>query len=150
MSPDAEPEGLGGWMVLVMIGLYATPLRLFGTVLEVYHELGRHPVWTTEMHTLMAWTVVLSAIPAALAIYTIVQAHNRSPSFPIAYQVMWLVATLIALLWPLVVFPSIGVPSTPAEWATVFMTGAIGAVWSLYVNKSRRVYNTFLRQRPPA
>ncbi len=145
-----QPAGLGGWMTLAVIGLYLTPLRAAGNTLEVLVELYRAPAWTPAMRMYALWTCGSMTLLAGWAIATLVLAHRHDRRFPKWYVAMWGVAFLQAFITLFVILPSVGLSPERVDIIALILTGAIGAIWSIYMIRSRRVAATFGRWRQTA
>jgi hypothetical protein len=157
-----EPMGLGGWLVLLAIGLFATPLRiaflLISTHVPIYTDgtwnvltdpqsEAYHPLWGP----LIVFESVVNVLLAAAAIVAIVLFFKKSPAFPkVAIGVLLgnlafvVVDTLVARA-----IPAIAEQSGPDAYQDLFRGVIACAIWVPYLLRSRRVRNTFVRPPEP-
>lgn len=144
--------GVGGWLILVAIGMIAAPVRILVTLAPVYGAIdyaSLHP-------TMFAFVLGEIAVNAVLVLWSIANMFllfSKNPLFPRSWiGLMALSAVFVpadAVITKLVV-DSIG---QPMDWGQIFdldTTREIGraivgaAVWIPYALISRRVNVTFL------
>ena len=151
------PTGLGGWLVLVAIGLVLSSLRLLALLGQVFVPIFRDGTWailttpgSQAYHPLWAPLLVFELVGnigfIAAQLWLLVLFFRRSKSFPKLY--VW--AALLNLPFILVDAwlgsfvlteePMID-PDTAKEIARSVATIAI---WVPYMRVSRRVRNTFV------
>ena len=154
---DSEPQGLGGWLVLVAIGLIISPIRallaLFRDLLPIFTE-GNWPLLTdpssSAYHPLWAPLLVFDGVSyiaiIAASIIALVLFLQRAPLFPRVMIALYLASLAIVAtdFFAARLIPAV----TTQEQAegTRQLLRAIGtcAVWVPYMLRSRRVRNTFI------
>lgn len=157
-TSDVQPSGLGGWLILVGIGLIFAPIRLIVHVIQTYPSIFRDGAWQTLAtpgsdlyHPLWAplliGEIVGNAMFIAAGIALVVLFFRRSSRFPKFYLAL-MVASVVFILanaWLVtLVLPTEAI--FDAETATEFWRSAITlAVWGPYLMVSKRVKNTFNR-----
>ena len=155
---DDAPRGLGGWLVLVGIGLCMSPFVTVGTMAIHWEGFFSLEVWqmfaspaSSSYRALYAPIVILEVLANAsllgLNLLALVLYFGRRRAFPKV-----LIALLLARI-VVVVADSIAVPqlhfaaevatdSTALDLSRVVLSGVI---WSAYAVVSRRVKATFVR-----
>lgn len=152
------PVGLAGWLVIVCIGLIATPLRLSYFLLQTYPPIFRDGTWdalttpgTESYHPfwapLLLGEITVNLAMIAMSIYLLYLFFRHSARFPKLYILLLggsLFFILIDAFAAQVVLPN--QPLMDAETGGEFGRSAIvAAIWIPYMLKSRRVRNTFVR-----
>ncbi len=155
---EGGPEGLSGWLILVAIGLFITPIRLMmflnatfppifsnGTweVLTTPGNAPYHPLWGP----LLISEMVINFLFIAVCVYLLVLFFYKSSRFPKVY-VAFLLANLVFIaadaLAVKIVMPE--QPLLDGDTAREFGRAVIGAmIWIPYMFSSKRVRNTFVR-----
>ena len=151
-------SGLGGWLILVGIGVVVSPFRLFGELGQIYGPFFRdglyevlttpgtdayHPLWST-----LIWGEVIgNTIILLAAIYLIFMFFGKKAVFPKLY--IWIAfgsvvfffldALLVKIILPEVPFFD---PDTVKGLVQGVMTLVI---WIPYMLLSKRVKVTFIR-----
>ena len=153
----SEPTGLGGWLVLVAIGLLLSLLRLFAFDVQTFVPIFRDGTWAIHTtpgsdayHPLWAPLLVFELIGNAGFIVAqlglLVLFFKRSRNFPRLYVWVALLNLPFILVdawlgsFVLTDEPMID-PNTAKELARSIGTIAI---WVPYMRVSRRVRNTFV------
>lgn len=155
MTEDVKndgPSGIGGWLILLAIGVVISPLRL----------LAEYSLMMEQAGGFMAIVDALSAYPAAqiliwveaIANYVLVGAFiyvavlffRKKKQFPLYYQIL-LVANLAFVLVDAVIGGIIlDVPIFDIDTVKTLFSGTVAAaIWIPYVRMSKRVRNTFIR-----
>ena len=156
-APMVGPSGLTGWLVLVCLGLIATPIRLTFYLVKTFPPIFSsgawkrvttpgsgyyHPLWGP----LLIGEIVVNSAFIAATIYLLVSFFRKVRSFPRDY-VIFLVSNLLFILADAVIVRVI-LPDRPlisSESMGEFFRGLIGAlIWVPYMFVSKRVKNTFV------
>ena len=157
-------EGLSGWLVLVILGLFATALfQLYGAYESItlfangsvdYLSDPSSEVYIRGYSALLRLELIGEILVVAAALYLIVLFFRKSKKFP-KYYLPYLLIVLIyaALDYALAASLSISHEETRKameeslpEHARELGRAAVGAiVWGSYITKSRRVKATFVR-----
>ena len=157
---DEEPRGLGGWLILVAIGLCITPIELTVSVvndllpifqLEGYWDLLTTPgseVYHRLWGPLIIFAIVGNTFIIIFSIILIFLFFTKSHRFPI------LAIVFVALNFVLVVsdfFLADLLPVMASEDDGEFVIGLFQAIfnvmaWIPYLLSSKRVKNTFVKQ----
>lgn len=156
-----ELKGLGGWLVLVGIGVIVSPIRLLMTLVPTYKPIFEGGVWealTTvgseayipHFGSLLIGEVVFNAIMVAASIYLIYLFFSKHYLFP-KFYIGIVAASLIFI--PLDAWIATKVfsgelmfdPETTKEFMRSFMAGII---WIPYMLTSKRVQATFVEGMP--
>src|SRR5689334_6367009 len=106
--PREGPEGLGGWLVLVALGLFVTPVRLAIFLLQTFPPIFRdgmweklttpgpapyHPLWAP----LLIGEIAINSVFILLAIYLLFLYFRRSWRFPRLYMTL-LISSLVFIV----------------------------------------------------
>jgi len=157
MKENHQLEGLGGWLVLVGLGVVFSPLRLLILITQTYPELFADGMWallTTEGSSsytpyfapFVIGEIIFNVGIFFLSTYIVYLFFTKKNSFP-AFYILMLVASFVFLFLDTiiagVVFPDEAVfdPETIKE----LTRGLFGvAVWIPYLLISKRVKATFV------
>jgi hypothetical protein len=153
--PQELPSGLGGWLVLVAIGLVVRPLVGIGALRQTAPMLAvgawdafaspgspqYHPLWST----LMLFELVANSALVTANILLLVFFFQRRRIFPQAFIFLLIAHAAIALadfaLGKAVFGPGASGSSPPQ----VFAMAVTGGLWITYMLRSTRVKLTFTR-----
>lgn len=158
VPPSAGPAGLSGWLVLVGLGLFVTPIRLAIFLLQTFPPIFRDGTWGTlttpgsaPYHPLWAPLLLAEMIInfcfIVMSIYLLFLFFRKSARFPKLYVVFLLsnLAFLLADAFAVtIVLPNQPVmdPNTAREFGRSIVSASI---WVPYLFLSKRVKNTFVR-----
>jgi hypothetical protein len=161
-SARAHPtKGFGGWLILVAIGVTLAPLCSLGSLAqtaEPFLDVVRRPDLEAQAaaHLALAGIIALGLTLVIVQSTTATFMFQKSRRFPQMF--IWAIICTL-LVPPLILFWVTGVYSSysgqtfwnvlgqslPGEIGQ-WIGGTIGVVpWMLYVIKSRRVANTFVK-----
>lgn len=154
-TADNELKGLGGWLVLVGVGVVVGPISLLYQSIPAYLPLFREGALTTlrevapQLHAVvLAEIIVQMAYFVALvwAVWLFFSQHWLFPRiyiFLLMFAIVFIVVDGLALSY---LMPN--VPFWDEEIKTSLIRGIIGcAIWIPYMLKSRRVRLTFVEKR---
>jgi len=154
-APEGSPQGLGGWMILPGLGILLSPLVIGKGLWDLLPSFGPD-VWTRltvagHPHYSAWWAPVLllelgvnltllASAGLLVALYL-----RRRTSLPRAYMAFLGTSIAFRVLdeWAAGALPT-GAPADPAAWATLTRDAITGALWTWYLNASRRVKATFV------
>ena len=154
--PPEGPAGLSGWLVVVAIGLFITPLRLANYLWQTYPPLFRNGTWgvlTTPgpapyhpfWGPLLIGEIAVNTLFILAAIYLLFSFFRKSRRFPhlyIVFLISNLAFVLVDALLVKIVLPE--QPLLDSDTAREFGRSLVGAIiWIPYMLISRRVKNTF-------
>jgi transglutaminase-like putative cysteine protease len=154
----ANLEGLGGWLVLVAIGLVLRPCVLLLTLVSSHRGYFNHAVWLelttpggTAYEPYFAGTAAIElALNLGLLIFSgvlLALFFRRSYLFPRAMQV-FLGCLLVAAcfgVWTAHTLSIIGLEDRKETYQNLIQALVAAAVWIPYFQVSRRVKQTFVR-----
>ena len=156
---SAEPEGLGGWLVLAMIGLIISPFVLIYTLGQMYPMLT-NAQWhalanpATENYHILWQPVILFEVTTNIfsfifSIMILFLFFGQRSSFPRVYITLQVTIFCLLLVDHLVssLLPGIDNMSQTRDLIKLIQTGVFSLFWILYMLKSERVKNTFIRRR---
>lgn len=157
-GPQDGPDGLGGWLVVIALGLFATPIRLVIVMVQTYPPLfgaGRweklttpgsphyHPLWKP----LVIGEVVANFVFIAFAVYLLYLFFRKSRRFP-SYYIGLLVSSIVFILADSfvvgIVVPGQGITSA-GSMQELTRSLVASAIWIPYLFVSKRVRNTFVQ-----
>jgi hypothetical protein len=156
LSPD-HPKGLGGWMVLVQVGLYLTLISTVLTIFQFFTSTFGSDTWDTlttpdgtDYHALwkptLLFEVIANIVIVLLIAYLLILLYNKKSVFP-RWLIFFYLANLLVLIVDAVMLANI--PNSD-EWVSGNRFQDIGRtlltclIWSTYVLRSKRVRNTFV------
>ncbi|WP_341503939.1 DUF2569 domain-containing protein [Gallaecimonas sp. GXIMD4217] len=161
MTDKKELKGLGGWLILVGIGVVITPIRLLVVYLPLYLPLFQDGTWaalttpgsdyyTPYFGALLIGEILFNTamlLASCCLIYLFFARHHRFPRLYIALNLTALVfipldAWLVTQLFP-------QEPMFDADTAKEFARSLFAClVWVPYMLVSKRVKATFIEKRP--
>lgn len=147
------PSGIGGWLILPILGMVATPLRgifhlaSYGEMLQLMDQLTSGQI-TFIVVEFIGNAIVLLVMPIVL----LVLLFRKSASFPrwfIVWAAVGLVFVILDLITAQVLFGEIlaaaNLPLLDTDTMREIARSIITAVvWIPYMRVSRRVANTFV------
>ncbi|WNO11270.1 DUF2569 domain-containing protein [Teredinibacter sp. KSP-S5-2] len=161
MTDNNELKGLGGWLVLVGIGVVISPFRLLATFVPTYKPIFEDGTWealttvgseayTPYFGSLLIGEIAFNTIMVAASVYLIYLFFSKHYLFPKLY-IGIVAASLIFIpldAWIVTkVFP--GEPMFDPETTKEFMRSLIASViWVPYMLVSKRVQATFVESMP--
>jgi hypothetical protein len=143
----AQPEGFGGWLLLVAIGQW---LGLFRELVEFIWAL---PTWLDQWSDLALQRAMLGEVGLSLGLlafmlYTTITMSMKRHEFPTLFRIELALYVVVPLLTTWWVSKSTGTPVDKMTYAAIVaeaIAGTIGASLSiLYSLRSTRVRNTFV------
>lgn len=158
VSDSRGPSGLGGWLVIVAIGVVITPFHLAYGILQAYPGIFRDGTWTAltdpvspSYHPLWApvllTEITINVIFFAVSVLLLILFFRRSWRFPKLYIVF--LASHLAFAIADSFSMSIVLPQQPADVLEMardnFKSFVATMIWIPYMMVSRRVKNTFQR-----
>ncbi|HEX2945628.1 MAG TPA: DUF2569 domain-containing protein [Clostridia bacterium] len=158
MQIDPRYSGIGGWLILVMIGLFATPIRLlflfFNDLLPIFtdgtlQQLTSpgtefyHPLWLP----LLLFEVCGNSFLAIFAIVLLVFFFRRKKVLPKLMVVIYASNILFIMIDEILYsfIPFIAAQSDLSSYTELVRSIITGAVWIPYFCTSVRVKSTFVR-----
>ena len=157
MIEDAsKPEGIGGWLILVAIGLCVQPVLLLKAIADnvaifdpdTWRALttpgvpAYHPLWAPLLLGETGVNLVLFAWSGVL-LYVFVAKRRGFPRLVVAYMGVSLAAVLADLALARTI-PSAQAHLTASDYRQVGRSTISAAVWIPYFLRSRRVAATFV------
>ncbi|WP_054943070.1 DUF2569 domain-containing protein [Paenibacillus ihuae] len=156
LSPD-HPKGLGGWLVLIQIGLYLTLISTVLTIFQFFNSTFGSETWdmlTTpggvDYHNLwrptLLFEVIANIVIVLLAAYLLILLYNKKSVFP-RWLIFFYLGNLLVLIVDAVLLSNI--PSSD-DWVSgnrvqdIARTMLTCLIWITYVLRSKRVRNTFV------
>jgi len=161
MSENNELKGLGGWLILVGIGVIIAPIRLLVTYIPIYIPIFENGTWealTTAgaeaydplWAPLLIGEIAYNSIMVAALIYLIYLFFTKRYFFPKLYVGVMVVSVIFIPLdaWLVTkVLPD--EPMLDPETTKEFMRTLVGAaIWVPYMLLSKRVKATFVGKMP--
>lgn len=155
---EKKIEGIGGWLILVAIGLMIAPVRIgYGLVSDVlpaftggaWEKLttagspAYHPLWAPLLITETAGNIFFIIFPLAI-LFFFFRKKRHTPLLMIIFLlsnlVFMVVDYLMAMRIPIVA--AMPEESTPTE---IIRLAIACAIWVPYFLRSKRVKNTFVK-----
>ncbi|MDR1621537.1 MAG: DUF2569 domain-containing protein [Synergistaceae bacterium] len=153
-----NPEGLGGWLVLVGLGIIISPLKIIGVVFPVYSKMFSNGSWAalttpgTEAYNPL-WAPILygeMAINGGLVlawIFVAVLFFSKKKAFPKCY-IGILLFTLVFIFIDALAIESVlpNIPVLDAETTKELGRSLVAClIWVPYMLVSKRVKATFVK-----
>ena len=156
-------RGLGGWLILVIIGLFATVLwQVYG----VYESITLFTDGAVEVLSnpasgayipgyagALKFEFIAEILFLAFAVYLIFLFFKKSKKFP-KYYVPFLITSVVYIVLDYIILSSLTIPSSEMkqiideilseQGIEIGRTALAAIVWGLYMTKSKRVKTTFV------
>ena len=154
---EAKPNGLGGWLILIGIGIILAPIKISYFVYSTYGEIFSDGVWEllttvgTEYYqqyfgTLLIIEISINILLSFAILYTAYLFFSKKITFPKWYIGILIFTILFMIIDALAV--SVIFPDTEAfdESTTLELARSVVAaiIWIPYMLISVRVRNTFI------
>lgn len=158
MTEKQSLEGIGGWLILVAIGIIVTPIRIVWLLMTVYPEMFSLGVWEaltsqgSELYDPL-WAPIIIAellINCGLLVVSLYLAYKfftKSKDFPkwfigiAIFSLVWIIADAFAIK---LVLPS--EPIFDSETTQQLIRALIQVlIWVPYMLVSQRVKATFIK-----
>ncbi|MBL1408732.1 DUF3857 domain-containing protein [Sphingobacterium faecale] len=150
---NAEYDAVGGWLILLALALFASPLRVFFNLmvpymfsLQVWNTFGYYTEMSkTLLSALLVFEFVINTLIFFLSCYCFYLLIKRRDIFPqtlLALLLLQIVFTILDTVAASVLFSK--PPETFSEYAEIFRTIIFGIIWILYLLNSTRVKGTFV------
>ncbi|CAH1211658.1 hypothetical protein PAECIP111893_03451 [Paenibacillus plantiphilus] len=147
-----DTSGLGGWLVLVQIGLYASIVLMFKTILDGL-EMMNSEAWGffSEFHVLLGPLIVFEVVVTILillfTVFVLIMFYLKKAILPRLMIILFGVSAAFAfidLLWAyqIPLLEELDGGSLIREFVRSLLTCAI---WIPYFIRSERVENTFVK-----
>jgi hypothetical protein len=157
-----SPQPIGGWLILIAIGLMITPPRALYFMIS--NNLFDQSVWNALMdpsnemyHTLWPAAIIYELLSnlfiSGMAVFCLVLLFTKRDIFP-RVMIVYLASNVLLLLGDYLVTSGIpAVDQNDNESAREFFRSVVAsAIWIPYMLKSARVKETFVvpyRSEPP-
>ena len=161
MEQNKEYKGLGGWLILVGIGVVIAPIKLLVTTVPVFNPIFTDGTWEvlttvgTDAYSPIWAPLLISEIIYNIAmfialLYLVFLFFSKHYRFPVIYIIILVIPLLFIPLdaW----FVTLALPNEPMfdpetskEFFRVLLTGLI---WVPYMLISKRVKVTFVEKLP--
>jgi len=149
-AAETEPKGIGGWLILVLIGLLITPIRLLISMITEFtpllEQIKNNPILADLKQLVMA-EIVVNMIFLIYAFVLIILMLKKSKLFP-RMIIIFYISNLVFVLADAIIIsnhPVLGPITNIADsFMEIFKSVAANAIWVPYFIISRRVKNTFV------
>ena len=162
-ASDTRYKGLGGWLILVGIGVVITPVIIAWEFLSVYLPLFRDGIFgqiasrASEFYNpwlagLLVFEIAFNAVLFVLSLQLIrlyFGTHYRFPALYITLQLAFLISIPVFAILAAWTLPGIEVFDAETT-STLVRTLIPSAIWITYMLVSKRVRQTFVNGRPDA
>jgi transglutaminase-like putative cysteine protease len=152
-APGASFVPIGGWLILIVIGLFVTPLNVARIFFDA--DYFSMPAWNVYAHhsgnfifrALLIWETVGNIIVFCLAVFCLVLLLNKRDILPNAIIVYFGFCVVLTLVdYCLAVNLNKG---STSSISSLMRSIVIAAIWIPYFKRSTRVKETFIVPHPP-
>ena len=151
------PKGIGGWLILVVIGLLISPIRAAHFLITTHWPIFRDGAWpvlttpgTEAYHALwaplLAFEIVgnLGSIALAFAtLWLLMRRSRRTPVWAICW-LLWTTAFVVVDFFAADLIPAVAAQSDPDSIKELVRSVVSAAIWIPYFLVSERVKATFV------
>jgi hypothetical protein len=153
---DPGPSGFGGWLVLLVIGVCVQPLGLVSEIIlgiDVFSSSSWNSLTTPgseEYHVLfqplLISEIIFNVYLEVFSVLMIVLLFKRRSSFPRVYIIYIITAISITVIDTILsgAIPTL-VNDNAVSMPEIVRRTTFAIVWALYLTRSERVKNTFVR-----
>jgi transglutaminase-like putative cysteine protease len=155
-SQDGEP--LGGWLILVALGVIISPIRLLWGFITT-DAFFANQTWTGLIKlerwgllSVIAFELVFTILFILYSVLIVLLFFRRRSSLPRLISIFF-VGNFVFLLVDLVLTKTVANNNDPVSYKALAQTFFAAAIWVPYFNMSQRVNETFverLNDEPPA
>jgi hypothetical protein len=158
-SAPTSPQlkGIGGWLILVVLGLVVSPLRTAYLLITTHWPIFRDGTWailttpgTGSYHPLWAPLITLEILGnlgsialALVALWSLVRKSRRTPIFVIAW-LSWTTALVAADFFAADMIPAVAAQADHDSVKELGRTIFGACIWIPYFLVSKRVKATFV------
>lgn len=148
---SSEPKGIGGWLVLVAIGLIVSPIRLAYSIIADYLPTINSSEWTTlnfpAFKNLFYGELVVNSLFILFAVVLLVLFFTEDRRFPKCIIAFYIAnVTFVIVDFAIASYhPLIRLAANPEGGIMEVVRSVIAAaIWIPYFLVSQRVKNTFV------
>lgn len=132
---DPSLNGLGGWMILIIIGRILTIFSYISAISEVTPLLGYSPEADVYLYIMIALCILFGIVLTGLILFFIFKRN-------IVFRTLMVIQITVSLTITFIICVLL---NSWAELSIDIFTGVIGgAIWITYLYRSVRVKNTFI------
>jgi hypothetical protein len=161
-NPDAEPQMLGGWLILIGIGLLFTPLRL---LYEMYHtpNFFNSVIWSPLFDfnnssknmligIVMFFELIYNSGKLVFVVLLILLFFKRRTTFPV-FAIALYITSVVVLIGDTWVVAQLHISESTAidtnkSYKDIAQCIISVAIWVPYLLRSQRVKQTFVMRAP--
>ena len=154
---DPRYSGIGGWLILVSIGIVTNPFRILGGWVQVL-DAAAPATWnavtnpaSSAYHPLWAPTLTFEMIGNCMlfvfAVLVVVLFFQKRQSFPRVFTIFMIASASISVIDTAL---TLAVPATGVQSGQIFnciRDVITSGIWITYMQMSKRVESTFVRRR---
>jgi hypothetical protein len=158
-----EPRGIGGWLIIIAIGLFIWPPRLLLLFYKTFLPIFQNNYWealttagTESYHELWAPLIIIemcgNAVFFVFSIVLIALFFRKSPLFPRLY-ITCLAMNVVFVAGDFFfsnLIPAVAAENNAESVKELIRSIVSAAVWIPYMLVSERVKNTFIKAEPTA
>ena len=157
---DNRLKGLGGWLILVGIGVVLSPIRLLGLIIQVYKPIFEDGTWEalttvgSESYNefwapLLITEMIYNALMVIASLYLVYLFFTKNRFFP-KFYILIAISSIIFIIIDAWLVTKV-LPSEPMldEETMRELTRALisAAIWVPYMLVSKRVKATFVEKK---
>lgn len=161
-APEVVPQAIGGWLILVLIGLTLTPVRIGWALIHTYvpiftndawHRLTTpgsaryHPLWGAVISIEVAGNFLILLL-ALVTLWFFLKKSRYTPRMMVAMYVFGLVFVVIDHFLAQQIPFIAARPLSSDTSQEMFRTIVAAVIWVPYFLVSKRVHSTFVRNWP--
>lgn len=161
MSDASELKGLGGWLIIIGIGLFMSPITIVIELGPIFYSIladGVIPALSNPLSEfynpllllLIFGELVINFLMTVVSVYLIYLFFSKHYQFPKVYIAVTIISVIILPLdaW----LGSLVFPNQPffdeESWKYFYKSIAAAMIWIPYMLMSQRVKATFVEKRP--
>lgn len=151
-------EGLGGWLILVGVGVIASPMLIFNQLHELYSPFFDSGIWEkltilgkeTHIPLLIPMMIMELLISVTLVLWMVWLAFlffTKSKAFPthfIALRIFYIAFLVLDMFLGVIILPNVTMFGDSELMKQIFGAIVYALIWIPYMIRSKRVKATFI------
>lgn len=160
VAPNVEignsrgPEGIGGWLILVILGMGVSLLNFGSVINSVMEAFSEGYVAAIEAYNgkgfaytmVLYYEIFIAVALAAVVIWAFYLLFTKNHNYPVVMSSMYIASLVLVTIDAIAIYYVAGDIVPTSDIITPIITGTISAlIWVNYFRVSVRVRNTFGR-----
>ncbi len=142
LDEQPGPTGLGGWLILMGIGVVIGPLAVLFAISQIV-KAYQFASATPGLSVALTLELIMQIGFFVFGLYAAYLFFNKKAQFPKLQQIL-LIASVVAGVLDTAIVSGIGISMQPSDIKEIAKSIIVCAIWIPYLRVSKRVKNTFV------